>query len=400
METKITMSKILIALISLGLLLSFGSVWAKSTSSPAVEINFFYSRTCPHCAAESDFLSSMEQEYSRVEVNRYVFSENVELARDFFEKHDIDKKKFGLVPATFINGRFFLGFASPETTGAEMEKAIRERVEIIETGTSTEPTSTKPTSTNATSSSIVNLPLIGKLDTSQYSLPLLTVIMGTLDGFNICSLGALVLILGLVLTLRSRAKIFAYGGIFLLTTAIVYGILIVLWYKLFDLLSDYMRAMEILIGLLGIGGGIYFLKEFLKFRRYGPTCETGSQGITNRFTEKIKKTITEDSTTTLALIGLVLLFAAIITVVEFPCSAAVPLVYAGILAKADLSSFSYLIYIAFFVLFYLADELIVFGVAVWKMSVWMTSPKFVTWITLVESIILFGLGIYYLFGLV
>jgi hypothetical protein len=100
-----------------------------------------------------------------------------------------------------------------------------------------------------------------------------------------------------------------------------------------------------------------------------------------------------------ALITGVLLFAAAITIIEFPCSAAIPVVFAGILSNAELSGFTYLLYIALFILFYMLDELIVFAIAVYKMHLWLTSPKFTTWITFIEAVILTGLGLYYLFGI-
>ena len=43
-----------------------------------------------------------------------------------------------------------------------------------------------------------NIPLIGEIDLAKYSLPAQAVVLGFFDGFNVYSLGALVLILGLV----------------------------------------------------------------------------------------------------------------------------------------------------------------------------------------------------------
>jgi len=34
--------------------------------------------------------------------------------------------------------------------------------------------------------------------------------------------------------------------------------------------------MEIVIGILTVLGGTYFLKEFIRFRKQGPTCEIGT----------------------------------------------------------------------------------------------------------------------------
>lgn len=350
-------------------------------------VDFFYSRTCPHCAAEKRFLEELKKEKEGLEVNIYPVSkpENRERLESFYQEYEVDLRKRGVVPATFVGEHCFVGFESSSTTGKKIRKALE--------GTLSEKEGC------GGDGGTVQLPLVGEIDVSRYSLPALTVLMGGLDGFNVCSLGALVLILGLVLNLRSREKVLVYGGLFVVVTSVVYGILIVLWYKLFSLLSAYLRAMEIVIGLLGITGGLYFLKEFISFRKEGPTCEAGGKKMAGRFLDKVRSSISEDGVEPFALAGSILLFAAVLTVVEFPCSAAVPVVYAGLLAEADLGSFAHLLYISLFVLLYMLDELLVFGFAVWKMSVWMTSGHVVTWITLVESLVLFGLGAFYLLGI-
>lgn len=361
-----------------------------SLEKDKIEVDFFYGKSCPHCAAEQSFLDKIEEKYPEVKVRHYSASNSQ--SREFLEelcKNCGAEKYVGLVPLTFVGPsagnekEFFLGFDSEKNIGRKIENSIRENLgyPLLSVG-----------------DNIITLPFLGEIDPGEYSLPALAIVLGFLDGLNVCSLGALIFILGLVLALRSRKKIIVFGGIFILTTAIIYGFLIILWYKLFSFLSSYIGFMQIMVGLMAIGGGIYFLAQFLKFRKQGAVCEmeTG-QKITSKFTSKIQELLTKKGNI-LAIAGSILLFAAVITIVEFPCSAAVPVVFAGILADAGLSTFQYLLYIALFILFYMLNEIIVFSVAVFKMSVWLTSKKFVTWITLIEAIILFLLGFYYLFG--
>ena len=379
------------------LLASFNFVFAQDK----VKIIFFYGETCPHCAAEKSFLDELTKEYPEIKINSFAVSKNVELLMQLYQDYDVPQEIYGLVPITFIENKYFLGFSQ------EIGQRIKDCVlEIIEDSTNGEPCdSEEPTeeppedvSTPFDWKKPISLPFIGEIDPAKYSLPALAVILGFFDGFNVCSLGALVLILGLVLSLRSRMKILFFGGIFILTTAIIYGFLIVLWYKLFEFLSSYSRAMQILIGLLGLGGGIYFLWQFIKFRKQGPVCETATAGgIVSRFSSKIQEAFKKPGNF-LGVVGALLLFAGIITIVEFPCSAFVPVSFAGILAEADLPTFLYGSYVALFVLFYMLDEILVFLIATWKMTIWLASPKFVTWITLIESIFLFLLGAYYLVG--
>ena len=156
--------------------------------------------------------------------------------------------------------------------------------------------------------------------------------------------------------------------------------------------------MEILIGLLGIGGGIYFLRQFVKFKKQGPACEISmGEGIVSRFSSKFQQSFKESGSIIL-LLGSVLLFAGIITIVEFPCSAVVPVAFAGVLVQSQLSIFHYLLYIALFVLFYMLDEIVIFLIAFFTMKIWLASNKAIIWITLIEGIILSALGFYYLFN--
>jgi len=354
-------------------------------SAQEVEINFFYSKTCPHCAKEEKFLDRLEQQYPQLEIRRFdIFKrESVDLLKRLYQEYKVPKGEWGLVPVTFTREHYFLGFNNLIVQRIEscIEKCIvnREKEQEIKEK--------------------ITLPIIGQIDITKYSLPTLAVLLGALDGFNICSLGALILILGLVLSLRSRKKTLIFGGLFILTTAIVYGLLILFWYKIFSLFISYLKIMEILIGILGIGGGIYFLREFIRFRKYGPTCGVSAgKGIMSKFSLKFQKLL-GGSGNIFLLLGGVLLFAGIITIVEFPCSAVVPVIFAGVLAQSQLSTFFYLLYIALFVLFYMLDEIIIFLIAFFTAKIWLASSKAITWITLTESIILFLLGIYYLFGL-
>lgn len=349
-----------------------------------LEINFFYSETCPHCIAEQKFLDDIAIKYPEVKINRYLAAgpSNQTLLKELLKEHKA-LRYFGAVPITFVGNDFFPGFDNTNDIGKKIEESIQKQLSG----------SNEPADENK-----VTIPIIGTVDVSKFSLPALTVILGTLDGFNVCSLGALVLILGLVLTLRSRKKILIFGGLFILTTAIVYGILIFLWHQLFSIIATYEILMRALIGVLGIGGGIYFFKEFRKFKKYGPTCEAPTKrNIIAKLTSKVESILKKEKHENIfPIVTGIFLFAVVLTIVEFPCSAVIPVIFAGILAKANLSGFLYIIYIIGYLVFYMLDEIIIFLIAVFTLKLWLASPKFVTWITLAEAIILFLLGLYYL----
>ncbi len=360
----------------------FGAVFA-SAQENQLEMFFFYSETCPHCAAESAFLDEIEDKYPGLTINRHLITDYSfrDLYLELSEQYGTERY-LGLVPITFMGDEFFLGFE--DSIGRKIESSIQRQLgeaeDKIEEGDS------------------IGLPIIGEINVKDYSLPVLTVILGLLDGFSVCSLGALILILALVLSLGSRSKIVIFGFTFILTTALVYGLLIGFWYKLFSFMAPYLRVLEITIGLLAVTGGVYFLRQFIRFKKYGPTCEMGAgKKLISKFSGKLEQSFKEKKNIFLIFLT-VLFFAGLITVVEFPCSAAVPVVFSGILANAGLSSSSYLFYISLFVLFYMLDEIIIFLIAVLNMKLWITQNKCIIWITLLEAVILFFFGAYYLIG--
>lgn len=352
-------------------------------SKEKIEINFFYGKTCPHCAAEQKFLDKIEKKYPEIKINRYPTDDpqSQKLLRELCEKCKAENY-IGLVPLTFVEENFFLGFDNADGQGKKIENSIKEQIR-------------EKTPAAEKNKNTIDIPFIGEVETSRYSLPALAIVLGFFDGFNFCSLGSLILILGLTLSLKSKTKILILGAIFILTTAVVYGVLIFFWHRLFSILSLFLRKMEIATGILSLFGGWYFLKEFLKFKKEGLICELKS--ASQKFNSKIQK-IFEKKTDILALGGAVLLFASVITIVEFPCSAVLPVLFAGILSKAKLPFFPSLICLALFLFFYLLDEIIVFLIAAFTTKIWLASYKFITYLYLAAGIMMLSLGVYYIFG--
>ncbi len=360
---------------------------AKNTNSEPVSIKIFHSSTCHACISELSFLENLKGEYEdKIKIEKYNFAnkENKNLLQKKLKKRGA-MNYYGVVPITFANGVLFKGF-SKNTTGAKIKEVINNKLEGEETSAQN-------------ISKEFNLPFIGKINPEKYSLPALAVILGFLDGFNVCSLGALALILGLVLALGSRKKIILYGGGFVLITSIIYGLLIVLWYKVFSTLSAYMIAIETLVAMIGIAGGIYCFKEFINQRKYGATCQSIGSKLVSKLSSQVNNSF-KGNATSLGILGSILAFATILTIVEFPCSAATPVTFSAILAGENLSPALYFFYIALFVFLYMIDEIVILIIAAYKMELWLTSDKFTQWATLAEAIILTLIGLYYLQGII
>lgn len=356
-----------------------------SAQSSQSEVVMFTSPTCPHCNAAKDFFNdlSLTNDYDFALVD-YTLANEIALAKQYYKDYQVPVSYQGLVPIIFIGERYFVGF------NEQIASDIRQQIDVTAT------TVSDVQSGSVTKEKIINLPFLGEVDLYSFSLPILAIIMGAIDGFNVCSLGALVLILGLVIALRSRRRILLLGSTFLLTTGVVYGLMIFLWHQIFSVLAPYVRSLELVVGLLSIFGGIYLLREFYQAWRRGPICS--SNNILSRLMPKVEK-IFQNKTNWLLLVGTVALFSGAVTIIEFPCSAVLPVLFTGILVESGISQSTAIAYITLFLLFYLLDELIIFLVAVFTMKIKIVSPRFIIFFNLLAALIFLALGAFYLLGL-
>ena len=61
----------------------------------------------------------------------------------------------------------------------------------------------------------ISVPFIGEIRTADLSLPLLTVLLGALDGFNPCAMWVLVFLIGLLLGMQDRFRMWVPGTAFI-----------------------------------------------------------------------------------------------------------------------------------------------------------------------------------------
>lgn len=340
-------------------------------------INLFDDRLCPVCAATKDFIQGLQNEYPEIELNIYPISDTEKLNK-IVQELEIENYRI-MAPTIFINGKLFQfrDFTSQE------EEIIISAIEGKEIDSDC---------------CIVKIPFLNiEVDIRSFSLPSIAILLGLVDGFNVCSLGVLMLVLSIVIVFNSRKKIFLFGGIFIITTVIIYGSLVFFWGKLFEILVGQIEILRIIVGLAALGGSVYFFKEFYRFLKYGPTCLTSSSRLAQGAIERLQKAF-EGSRKLYFLTGSIIFFAAVITIVELPCSIGIPIAFAGILAEKSLSLSNYVFYIILYLFFYMLDELIIFIGAVLTKKIWFSNSKIITWVTFLGAIILLFLAFHYLIG--
>lgn len=102
---------------------------------------------------------------------------------------------------------------------------------------------------------------------SNFSLPVLTIILGGLDSFNPCAFFILIFLLNLLLYSRSRKRMILIGGIFIIFSGILYAIFMFILLGLLVTLSQYLIFITLLAGSVALILGLINIKDFFFFKK-------------------------------------------------------------------------------------------------------------------------------------
>jgi glutaredoxin len=348
-----------------------------ASAQEKIEINFFYSAICPHCAEEEEFLDSLEEEYPEIAVNRYevlYHPESQDTLKSFYEEYQVPERERGYVPVTFLPEKYFVGFN--QLTADEIKNCLEEC--LANGGTALQ----------------VNFPFLGQIDVSKMSLPALTVVLGALDGLNPCAMWVLLFLLTLLINTRSRRRMWLIGGTFIAASGLIYYLILTAWLNLFLAIS-YVNLTRIAIGVFAMGVGIWQIKNFITF--HPGVCKVlGLQSkIKQEFQRRAEKIVS--SPLTLAMIGGLIVLALGVNLVEFFCSAGFPAIFTRVLALNQVSTLSYYLYLLLYTFIFMLDDLIIFSLAVVTFSKIGFSEKYNYWATLIGGLLILILGILLIF---
>ncbi len=359
-----------------------------------VKIYFFYGSTCSSCHKAEPFLNDLEKKYSFLEVVSYeVFNnrDNAKILLDLLEA--CGEEKAVRVPTIFIGDQVIRGYLNKQTTGQEIQAAVENCLEK-KCSDPMNQIQKCDYDTQEKKDEIIDYPIIGKINLSKLSLPVLTFVLAGLDGFNPCAMWVLLFLIALLINLKSRKRIWLVGGTFILVSGIVYYLLLSAWLNFF-LLIGYVTITRIIVSFLAIFAGIWQLRTFFKHKP--GVCQIAPDGskIKSKLSEKAKQTA-ESAALPATFLGVIIL-AFGVNLVEFFCSAGLPAIYTKILSLSDLSALSYYLYLLFYTIVFMIDDMIVFAIALITLRRIGVTDKYSHWSSLVGGIIILLLGILLLY---
>lgn len=361
-----------------------------------VNVYLFHSNTCSHCKAEIEFLNEIQKEYENLKINLYEINdvkENKELMINIKEKLNIDSP---MVPFTVIGDYYYIGYNDGVKDGIKnlIEKYTSEEqydvIKDIIDGKDVSNFKIKNGEINKIST------VFGEIDPAKISLPILSVIMGAIDGFNPCAMWVLIFLITMLFNMENKKRMWALCITFLVTSALIYLVFMFVWLGVATKLLTTISWLKLLIGLVALIGAFINLKGFIKsIVKKDAGCEVVDNSKRKKIISKIKK-YTSEKSFILAMLG-VMLLAISVNAIELACSAGLPVLFTNVLALNDVNFIEKCIYIFIYIFFFLIDDIIVFFVAMFTLNIKALSTKYTKYSHLIGGIIMLIIGILMIF---
>jgi glutaredoxin len=355
------------------LLLLPGGEGQARANEPAPDLEVFVRAGCPHCETAKLFLETLRRERPSLRVATYDIAEDP-ASRQRLMTLAAERGMAGIgVPTFLIGAEVIVGFLSADTTGAE----IRARLDRQAHG------AVAPPAVGG-----IRTRWFGELHVDDLGLPLFTIAIGLLDGFNPCAMWVLLFLLSLLVNLRDRLKMALIAGTFVTVSGLLYFAFMAAWLNVF-LLIGFSRAVQLALGGIALFVGTVNVKDFFAFH----------QGLSLGIPQSVKpglyarvRAILQAQRLGGALAGIVIL-AGVVNLFEFLCTAGFPALYTQILTLQQLPIWQYYGYLALYNLAYVFDDGLMVTIAVATLGRQKLQERGGRWLKLAGGTVMVSLGL-------
>ncbi|MFZ2288126.1 MAG: NrdH-redoxin [Halopseudomonas yangmingensis] len=337
-----------------------------SLAAPAAELEVFVRDGCPHCSEVKKQLPQLLAERPWLVVRLTQVDRDPQALQRFLQLSEQAGVWPPGVPAFAFDGRFLVGF--DERQGLQQLRLL--------------------TDSGVPHSDSLGVGPLGELSVERLGLPLFTLAVGLLDGFNPCAMWVLLFLLSILVHLRDRLRMALIAGTFVLASGAIYFLFMVAWLNLF-LLVGVTFWLQWLLALLALLVGLINLKSFVQPQSAVKLAipDAAKPGIYARV-----RGIVQSRSLPLALLGCAVL-AVLVNMVELLCTAGLPALYTAILSARELEPLQHYGYLGLYILGYIFDDALMVGAAVWLMSSRKLGEQGGRWLKLLSAVVMLGLGL-------
>lgn len=240
---------------------------------------------------------------------------------------------------------------------------------------------------SAVEQSAIVLPLLGPVSVESLGLPLFTIAVGLVDGFNPCAMWVLLFLLSVLVNVHSRWRMLAVAGTFVVISGAVYFAFMAAWISIFQFIG-LLRVVQVVLALVAIGVGAIHVKDFFAFK----------QGISLSIPESAKpqiyqrvRGIVTAQNVTGAIAGAAVL-AVLVNMLELLCTAGLPALYTQILTVQQLPVWANYAYLLLYNAAYMFDDSLMVGLVVITMGHQKMQEAQGRWLKLISGTAIIVLG--------
>ena len=357
-------------------------------------IYLFYGDGCPHCAAEEEFLESYLGIYDNVELVKYEVWKNADNRELLVKVQDELNNHANGVPYLVIGDKAIVGYLDG-TTDNQIKKEVKKYVntknpvDVIKSIDNGEHIIVKKEDKKEEKKEF-EVPILGKVNAKTVSLPLISIVIGFVDGFNPCAMWILLFLITLLINNKDRKKMIILGLTFILFSGLTYLCFMLTWLNLATFLNR-INIIRFIVAAIALIAGFINLNNFYKSTKKEDGCEVVKPTRRKKIIDTIKKIVNEKKFI-IALSGIIVL-AFSVNIIEMMCSVGLPLMFTQILSMNDLSMFEYGLYMFLYILFFLIDDIVIFLIAIMSSKITGISTKLTKYSHLLAGIILLLIGL-------
>ncbi len=335
-------------------------------AEPPPVLQVYVREGCPHCADAKAFLARLSHERPGLRIVYRPVDEDP-AAR---EELSVRSREAGVwppgVPTFVYRGQVMVGFDDDAHAG-------RELIALIEG--------------SAPSKAEVDSALFGTLSATRLGLPLFTLALGLLDGFNPCAMWVLLFLLSLLVHLKDRRRMALIAGTFVLVSAAIYYAFMAAWLNVF-LAVGLSEPVRWTLGVVALAIGAINVKDFLAWGR-GPSLSIPAAAKPGLYARM--RQVVQARALPAALLAVAAL-AVVVNFIELLCTAGLPAIYTAVLTQQSLSGAAYHAYLGLYILGYIADDALMVTIAVAALSSGKLTERSGRWLKFVSGGVMLALG--------
>ena len=363
------MKKVLLFLLSIGLL---GSLFSTTNAQPVPTLDFYYGATCPHCHDEMEWFPELQKLYPDLKINKYEVWLDPQNKKKMEDQLESLGESFLGVPVNIIESESITGYDQAVLLDLLKKNygAPTEGIQITRQSTS-------------------------ESDWKKYlkmPWPSMALLLGLVDGLNPCAMWSLFVLIGFLLGMPSKKKRWLIGGIFISSSAILYFGALLAYFFGFSEISSFASSSVMMWIFRGVGALALFTggKVLFSARQAQVECEVRDADSKKQFSQKMNDILNHKNIwiVILGVIGL----AFSVNSIELLCSFAIPTTFTASLVNLELPLWKSMSALLLYTFTYILDDLLVFVIAMWTLSLKIFSPKLVQWSHGVGGVLLLLMG--------